>query len=209
MISARRLGRKDSGVKMEKLRRKHYDEFEVLRRKISRLANQIREQVKAFVEKDDDLLGKRAGDNWQPLFAVANAAEGDWLKAAEQAAQAMTRKDAQDSKSFGRYLLESLDRIIRETRKALGPDAKFFLKTRELVDELNKDEEAPWKERAHDELTVKKLGAVLSGYDVKSKQERKGAERSRGYFSDDLAKVIQQYVRMEEESSKETEDGSI
>jgi putative DNA primase/helicase len=204
-----RLGRKNADAKMEKLRRKHYDEFEVLRRKISRLANQIREQVKAFVEKEDDLLGNRAGDNRQPLFAIANAAGEDWLKIAQQAAQTMTRKDAQDSKSFGRYLLESLDRIIRERRKARGlnPDAKFFLKTRELVEELNEDDEAPWKERPHDDLSVKKFGAVLSGYDVKSKQEREGAERSRGYFSDDLERVIQQYVRIEEERTKEGEHG--
>jgi putative DNA primase/helicase len=204
-----RLGRKNADAKMEKLRRKHYDEFEVLRRKISRLANQIREQVKAFVEKEDDLLGNRAGDNRQPLFAIANAAGEDWLKIAQQAAQTMTRKDAQDSKSFGRYLLESLDRIIRERRKARGlnPDAKFFLKTRELVEELNEDDEAPWKERPNDDLSVKKFGAVLSGYDVKSKQEREGAERSRGYFSDDLERVIQQYVRIEEERTKEGEHG--
>jgi putative DNA primase/helicase len=197
-----RLGRKNADAKMEKLRRKHYD-------KIFRLANQIREQVKAFVEKEDDLLGNRAGDNRQPLFAIANAAGEDWLKIAQQAAQTMTRKDAQDSKSFGRYLLESLDRIIRERRKAreLNPDAKFFLKTRELVEELNEDDEAPWKERPNDDLSVKKFGAVLSGYDVKSKQEREGAERSRGYFSDDLERVIQQYVRIEEERTKEGEHG--
>ena len=59
--------------------------------------------------------------------------------------------------------------------------------------------------KPHDDLSVKKFGAVLSGYDVKSKQEREGAERSRGYFSDDLERVIQQYVRIEEERTKEGE----
>ena len=37
---------------------------------------------------------------------------------------------------------------------ALNPDAKFFLKTRELVEELNEDDEAPWKERSHDETGI-------------------------------------------------------
>ena len=31
----------------------------------------------------------------------------------------MSRKDVQDSKSIGRYLLESLDRIIKEQKKKL------------------------------------------------------------------------------------------
>ena len=43
-----RIERKDKGTKLEKLRRKHYAQFEDLRRKISKLANDIRERVKGF-----------------------------------------------------------------------------------------------------------------------------------------------------------------
>jgi hypothetical protein len=43
-----RLERKDKKTKLEKLRRKHYAEFENLRRKIVRLANDIRERVRNF-----------------------------------------------------------------------------------------------------------------------------------------------------------------
>ena len=43
-----RLDRKPSGVKVEKLKKKHYSELEDLRRKIARLANDIREHVRVL-----------------------------------------------------------------------------------------------------------------------------------------------------------------
>ena len=55
-----RLSRKLKDAKTEKLRKKHYQEFEDLRRKISGLAEDIRDHVKAF---EDETLENRAGDN--------------------------------------------------------------------------------------------------------------------------------------------------
>ena len=119
-----RLGRKPKNAKTERLKKKHYQEFEDLRRKISRLANQIRHDVKVF---EDESLDNRAGDNWEPLFAIASAAGEEWLKETMLAARRMSRKDAQEMKSFGRYLLESLDRIIKAEREKLKPPpAKNF-----------------------------------------------------------------------------------
>ena len=74
-------------MKTEKLKNKHFAEFEDLRRKISRLANQIREQVRVF---ESDLLENRAADNWQPLLAIASAATGgddqEWVTETAKAA---------------------------------------------------------------------------------------------------------------------------
>jgi putative DNA primase/helicase len=92
-----RIERKDKGTKLEKLRRKHYAELEDLRRKISKLANDIRARVKAF--ESDDQLGNRAGDNWEPLFAIASAADEEWLAEAVAAAERMSGKDAHDAKT--------------------------------------------------------------------------------------------------------------
>ena len=68
-----RLERKPKGMKTEKLKSGHKLEFEDLRRKISRLANDIRAQVQLF-RSQSDWLNNRAGDNWEPLFAIATAA---------------------------------------------------------------------------------------------------------------------------------------
>ena len=92
-----RLSRKLKDDKTEKLRKKHYQEFENLRRKISGLADDIRDHVKAF---EDDTLENRAGDNWQPLFAIASAAGEEWLKKTTLAAQQIHRKDKQEMKKL-------------------------------------------------------------------------------------------------------------
>ena len=214
-----RLDRKAAEVKTEKLKKKHFAELESLRRKISRLANDIREQVRVF---ESDLLENRAGDNWEPLAAIANTAGDDWVIKTAQAAEHINSKDVQDSKSIGRYLLELIAQIINESRgekrddsqgpaqRELGvapkkriPTSKMFLPTSDLLAKLNDDDEAPWREDkkgAKSELTARKLAALLKEYDVKSDQVRypDGLESSpptRGYWIEELEKAIEKYAR--------------
>jgi putative DNA primase/helicase len=194
-----RMDHKSDDIKKEKLRRKHFKELEPLRCRIARLANDIRDRVRAFEESD--LLGNRADDNWHPLFAITSTAGDQWLKDAVQAAEQMSRKDAQDTKSFGRYLLESLDRLIQTKReaRALSPNEKVFLPTEDLLSPaigLNADKEAPWFAKSNDGLSANGLSNGLKPYDIKSVQLREGQDRGkRGYWSDKLEEVIKKYVR--------------
>jgi putative DNA primase/helicase len=194
-----RMDRKGDEIKKEKLRRKHFKELEPLRRKIARVANDIRERVRVFQESD--LLGNRADDNWSPLFAIADTAGEQWLKDAVQAATRMSRKDAQDIKSFGRYLLESLGRFIQAKREAKGlsPTEKVFLPTEDLLSPsigLNADKEAPWFAKSNDGLSANGLSNWLKVYDIKSVQSREGQDRGkRGYWSDKLEEKIENYVQ--------------
>lgn len=189
-----RLGRKPKNVKTEKLRKKHYEEFGDLRRKISRLANDIRDHVKTF---ENDSLDNRAGDNWGPLFAIASGAGEEWLEKTMLAARRMSQKDAQEMKSFGRYLLESLDRIIVAKREKLElpPTENIFLRSLDLVNELNQDDEAPWKDGKSGELNTRQLSTALGKFEITSKQVKEGPVRGRGYWSDDIEKEIQKYAR--------------
>ena len=186
-----RLGRKPKNVKTEKLRKKHYEEFGDLRRKISRLANDIRDHVKTF---ENDSLDNRAGDNWGPLFAIASGAGEESLEKTMLAARRMSQKDAQEMKSFGRYLLESLDRIIVAKREKLElpPTENIFLRSLDLVNELNQDDEAPWKDGKSGELNSTAIIDERWG-SSKSRRNRvkEGPVRGRGYWSDDIEKEIQ------------------
>ena len=216
-----RLERKGADVKTEKLRRKHFAEFEDLRRKISRLANDIRERVRVF---ESDLLENRAGDNWQPLMAIANTAtvggDQEWVTETAKAAEHMNRKDVADSKSIGRYLLESIAQIIKERRGEKSDDSsgpaqgelgvapkkdltKEFLPTADLLLKLNEDDLAPWREDskgAKSELTARKLAGLLKQYeDVKPDRVRypDGLESSpptRGYWVEGLEKAIKKWA---------------
>jgi putative DNA primase/helicase len=188
-----RLGRKPEGVKTDKLKEEHYREFEDLRRKISRLANDIRSHVKAF---RDESLENRAGDNWQPLFAIAAAAGEEWLQEAKLAAQRLSKKHAEEMKGFGRYLLESLDQIIQEKRKKedLEPTEKIFLRSLDLCNELNQDQEAPWKDKP-DGIDALRLSKALKEYDIVPQRTREGSDRSKGYWSDEIERAVQQYAK--------------
>jgi putative DNA primase/helicase len=193
-----RMDRKGKDIKTEKIRRKHFSELEPLRRKIARLANDIRDRVKTFEESD--LLGNRADDNWNPLFAIADTAGDLWIKDATRAAKQMSRKDAQDTKSFGRYLLESLDRIIQAKRTAsnLNSDEKVFLPTEDLLSPtigLNADKEAPWFAKSNDGLSAHGLALAIRPYGIKPVQLREGQDRGKhGYWSDKLEEAIKKYA---------------
>ena len=194
-----RLERKPKEIKTEKLKSGHKLEFEDLRRKISRLANDIRSSVQLF-KSTADWLNNRAGDNWEPLFAIATAAGSEWLKATEAAALTMSRKAAQDSKSFGHYLLERLGDIFAKRREELKDQKfeleageKFFFMTKDLLPELNADEEAPWREHKDQVLTAHKLAKELKEYDIMPDQVKEGPERGRGYWSDQIEAAVEKY----------------
>ena len=120
----------------------------------------------------------------------------------------MSKKDVQDSKSIGRYLLESLDRIIKERREnrhtargelgvPLDEDERMFLPTSELLVELNKDEEAPWRENREGkpELNPQGLRTLLKKFDLRSDQLQVAGARARGYWADEIEKEIKKYAR--------------
>jgi putative DNA primase/helicase len=198
------IERKGKALKLEKLRRKHFAQFEDLRRKISKAASMIKEAVRNNSMSDDDtMLSNRVGDNWEPLLAIAGAASDDWLEKAKSDAESMHDKNAHDAKSFEKYLLESIGKIIAE-RRALKPGEpgapadpnKFFLRTiDDLLNKLNRDVEAPWKEKPGDELTARGLGKILTGFGVIADQvrPRKGEDPVRGYWSNELEEKIKQY----------------
>ena len=207
-----RLVRKGAEVKLEKLKKKHREELENLRSKISRLANDIREKVRGF---ESDFLINRANDNWQPLRAIAHVAGQDLEREVEKAAMHMTSKDAQDSKSEGRYLLESLAEIVKTKREEQGvqPPENLFLRSLDLVNMLNSDLAAPWKDN-NKELSAHRLGKILSGYEVKadqkrvekSDQKRAGDSKtaSRGYWANDIEKAVEKWIPKPDENGPET-----
>ncbi len=88
----------------------------------------------------------------QKAFSAAAAGE-EWLQEAKLAARRINKKDAQEMKGFGRYLLGSIDHIIQEKRKTEHLE-KVLAQARgalwgacDLCNELNQDQEAPWKDK--------------------------------------------------------------
>jgi len=215
-----RLQRKDPKRKLEFLTDNHDKEFTELRAKIARLAKDIREKVREAPEVN--LLGNRAGNNWRPLFAIAREGGETWLEDAIESAKGMQSKAAKDSGNFNRYLIASLGDLVRQTRQKQGKvkDAKFFLRTDEDIlngtDGLNNDKEAPWADLPN-KLTARKLGQVLTEYEIESVRRDvepdpknagtsdSGRKQARGYWSADLEKVARRYRKQKPESGQKGE----
>ena len=78
----------------------------------------------------------------------------------------------------------------------LDPTKRIFLKTVDLVKELNRDDEAPWKDDKLGMLTARGLSMALGKFEIKSKREGsdRGPNRGMGYWSDEIEKEIQKYA---------------
>ena len=79
----------------------------------------------------------RNADVWEALFAIADAAGGDWPKLAREAAVALIADGREQEPSLGIRLLADLRTVFRKTEA-------FF--TEAILTALHALEEAPWKD---------------------------------------------------------------
>jgi hypothetical protein len=125
-------------------------------------------------------------DNWCPLFQIANEIGGKWPARAQWAALSLSGQD--DTPTVRTELLDALAKIYREA--VLEPDG--FLKTAFIVEELNKDKEAPWSDWKNG-MTAHRLGKLLREFKVKSKRPRHGGPKESGYYWADIRAHCEAY----------------
>jgi 5S rRNA maturation endonuclease (ribonuclease M5) len=127
----------------------------------------------------------RNADVWEALFAVADAAGGDWGKKAREAAIALVAAGREQEPSLGIRLLADLRTVFGKT------EACF---TEAVLTALHDMEEAPWKDLNGKGLDSRGLGLRLRQYGIQSKQIRDGATTKKGYQRADLADAWARYL---------------
>jgi putative DNA primase/helicase len=178
----------DRGISLQ-LRRKRRDErVEPLRRKrvghlqdgASRASRWVKDNIAAIAEMDpecpDELHG-RAADNWEPLFAIADRAGGDWPARARSAALELSADSAADRDSIGTMLLGD----IRAEFEAKGVDR---FSGDDLTAHLIGLEDRPWPEfNKGKPLTKATLARQLGKFKILSGTIRLPDGRTpRGYY---------------------------
>lgn len=109
---------------------------EALRVELAAWADQVREVAAQCWPTLPDSIADRDEDVWGPLIVVADQAGGLWPDRARQAAiSAVKTAKANNRPSLGVQLLTGI-------REAFGN--RDLISSRELVDMLSADEEAPW-----------------------------------------------------------------
>jgi hypothetical protein len=148
------------------------------------------DQLSALTEADPTMphgFVNRAADNWRPLLAVADAANGGWPARAREAAARLSADD-DDSQHAGALLLSDLRDAFTQRNTAV-------LFTAEILGVLAKIDERPWPEfRNGNAITARQVAALLKPYGIKPKTVRRDTTTEKGYrrewFDDAFARYL-------------------
>lgn len=133
-----------------------------------------------------DIKGRDA-DVWEPLLAVADAAEGRWPARARAAASAMVAEAKERTPSLGIQLLADLRRVFGDRDK---------MSTSQIVTALQQLSDAPWADLDGGRgLNGRRLVTLLKAYDIKPKSVRLGADVQKGLTREDLADTWARYLQ--------------
>jgi hypothetical protein len=181
-----RMRRRAPGEKVEQFRlRQISPQAQVL---FDALALRCREIERAMATAEPKMPGSitdRDAECWEPLFAVADAAGGDWPKVARDAAVGLIAGAVDDIQSDGVELLEHV-------REAMGGEDKIWTLT--LLNRLHNMDESPWMDIKGRPLTDRGLAERLKPYGIKSKDVRIGDKHLKGYYASDLYEAWNIYL---------------
>jgi len=130
------LRRKLPSEQAERLRHAEPELFKQLAAKLARFSADYSGQILTTRPLLPDTLGDRAQDNWEPLLAIADIAQGDWPQLARKAALKISG-DLEQSKSIGVELLSDIQDII----ESMNTDR---ITSADLIKKLCEDPEKPW-----------------------------------------------------------------
>ena len=129
-------------------------------------------------EPDMDGMFGRIADVWRPLYAVADAAGGDWPELARRAAQSLTSQTnaIAPGESLGVQLLRDIRQVFQDHG---DPD---WLTTADLDHALNAMPERPWETLSNGKpMTSQRRGKLLTDYSIHSIKVRDG-EKTRNVY---------------------------
>lgn len=139
----------------------------------------------------------RPAEVWEPLLAVADAAQGDWPQRARQACVALCKVASDRRASLGVRLLADL-RIIFGDAEALHTEV-ILERLHQGVDldpntPWKLDADAPWNDLHGKPIAARGLATMLKKYDVGSTKVKVGGESLQGYRREHLWDAWQRYL---------------
>jgi hypothetical protein len=161
-------------------------EAESIRRQCARFVADHAADIASARPDIPPALNDRAADIWEPLFAIADLAGGDWPQFARQAATNLTAS-AQDQNPISSLLLD-----IAVVFTVTQTDRLF---TRNLLIALNALTDRAWKELNKGKpINDLWLSRQLRPYGIRPRSFWIGGSQGRGYLKDDFHDVFRRYV---------------
>jgi hypothetical protein len=194
----------DRGIPIRLQRKSRLEVVERFRRRIVEpAATGIHDRIASWAEPNSEYLrnlqldlpeelGDRAQDVWEPLFAIADAAGGDWPARARRAAVELSRASAWQEDSLGVRLLSDIRTVFAEKD---DPDR---LRSGELISELAKIPESPWGDLNGKIITPQSIARLLKPYEIRTRELWVNSKKERGYqrsqFVDAWARYLPEKV---------------
>ncbi|GAA2296657.1 DUF3631 domain-containing protein [Streptomyces hawaiiensis] len=188
-----RMRKRAPNEKVEPYRQRiHEKQGHVLRDRLAKWADSVREQVTDAWPEMPEGVTDRPADVWEPLLAVADAAGGDWPARARAAClELVNAAHDNDESSLGVRLLTDLrDKVF------CGADR---VPTAVILEMLLALEDAPWGDVDDKPLNSRMLAKLLGQYvtpnnkPIKPRGIRTPSGFPKGYYSDDLTDAWTRY----------------
>jgi Protein of unknown function (DUF3631) len=142
-------------------------------------------------------LHNRAQDNWRPLFAISQVAQGQWPERVQRAAEQLSQI-ADDQEDLGLLLLGDIRRVFNGRER---------VSSAELVHILQQDVEKPWSEWWQN--GPREVAKLLRPFGIRSRKIRIGAAApAQGYVQADFNDALRRYLPPEAEQTEQAEHGS-
>jgi hypothetical protein len=192
--------RKRSDEKVKRLRRKDGNDLQVLCQKSARWARDNLENLRDATPEIPYGLGDRAADTWEPLFAIADLAGGDWPRRARKAALALSGEHVVEDDNIGTMLLSDIHTIFDvDPQVYVTKDEEKQIPSERLVVALVAIEGRPWAEfgRMRKPLTQNSLARLLKPYKIRPGTIRVGPgeeDTAKGYKLAHFADVFPRYL---------------
>lgn len=168
-----RMRRRAPGERVEPFRpRLHEGDGGKLRDALAEWADAIRPAVVDAWPQMPAGVEDRPADVWEPLLAIADAADRHWPDTARSACVELCKVAESREASLG-------VRLLTDLRKVFGTDER--LPTDTLLRRLHDLDEAPWADLRGKALDARGLARRLSVYGIRSHQFRDDGDKVRGY----------------------------
>ena len=162
------------------------DELEPYAMQAARWSEDNFDELKALTPDRPEGLSDRAWDNWRPLFAIANAAGGNWPKRVRLACRQLT--GVQDEP-------EDTVLLLTDLRALFSGDKREVWATTEVLDRLTEIEERPWRDwRYGRPLSPRQLAGLLKPFGIRPKGFREAYSVFRGYATEDFENAFARYI---------------
>jgi hypothetical protein len=188
-----KMRRKVPGEQVKRLAPAQIEELKSLCRKLARWSRDCVNELRTLDPRVPEKLNDRAADSWRSLFAIADAAGGEWPEKARRAALELSGDVSDDNEGPRIQLLADLRSFFRDRG---NPERTA---TSGILEHLNSLDERPWPEYSHGRpLTARALGGLLKPFDCKSGKWKEDDKTIRGYERKSLEDAWSRYLAVED-----------